>query len=315
MLFTVGHLGLDRDARRRRFPIYLGAFVPLTPATSKLAGVVAIVVFTAINIIGVKQRRARAEHPDGAEGRRPRRHDRWSSFSPARLPTAPAVGARAGRGPVRPRRSASRSSRCSGRTRDGTTSVFAAGEIRDPQRNFPRGSSRGRGDRDRAVPRGEPRVPARPVARGDRGSTDRVALAAMTRVAGEWGGKILTAAIVCSILGAMNALVLAGPRAYYQMAKDGLFFERVSDASTRAAARRSPRSSSRRSGLLSRPLHRRLLAALHVRHLRRLDLLRARRAGGHRAAAQGAGASRGLSAFRATRSCRSSSRAAASRSC
>ena len=58
-------------------------------------------------------------------------------------------------------------------------------------------------------------------------ASDRVALTAMTRVTGEWGGKLLTAAILCSILGAMNALILAGPRAYYQMAKDGLFVERV----------------------------------------------------------------------------------------
>ncbi len=50
----------------------------------------------------------------------------------------------------------------------------------------------------------------------------------MTRVTGAWGGKLLTAAILCSILGAMNALILAGPRAYYQMARDGLFLERVS---------------------------------------------------------------------------------------
>jgi APA family basic amino acid/polyamine antiporter len=59
-------------------------------------------------------------------------------------------------------------------------------------------------------------------------ASERVALTAMTSVTGVWGGKILTAAILCSILGAMNSLILAGPRAYYQMAKDGLFFERVS---------------------------------------------------------------------------------------
>src|SRR5689334_7468499 len=36
------------------FPIYLGAFVPLTPTTTKLVSIVAIVVMTWINIIGVK---------------------------------------------------------------------------------------------------------------------------------------------------------------------------------------------------------------------------------------------------------------------
>ncbi|HEY6928136.1 MAG TPA: APC family permease, partial [Thermoanaerobaculia bacterium] len=45
-------------------------------------------------------------------------------------------------------------------------------------------------------------------------------------VAGETGGRLLTAAILCTILGAMNALVLAGPRAYFQMARDGLLFRR-----------------------------------------------------------------------------------------
>ena len=44
-------------------------------------------------------------------------------------------------------------------------------------------------------------------------TADRVALTAIRRVAGETGGRLLTAAILCSILGAMNALVLAGPRA------------------------------------------------------------------------------------------------------
>jgi len=58
-------------------------------------------------------------------------------------------------------------------------------------------------------------------------SSERVALTAIGKVAGSWGAKFLTAAIVCSILGAMNALILAGPRAYYQMARDGLFFERL----------------------------------------------------------------------------------------
>src|SRR4030095_2790455 len=104
---------------------------------------------------------------------------------------------------------------------------FAAGEMRDPQRNFPR-----------AVIGGVPVLIAlslvatlaylKILTPAEIAATDRVALLAMTRVTGEWGGKLLTAAILCSILGAMNALILAGPRAYYQMAKDGLFIDRVS---------------------------------------------------------------------------------------
>jgi APA family basic amino acid/polyamine antiporter len=104
---------------------------------------------------------------------------------------------------------------------------FAAGEIHEPQKNFPRG-----------VIGGVAIVVAlyllanlaylRVLSPAEIAASDRVALTAMTRVTGEWGGKLLTAAILCSILGAMNALILAGPRAYYQMAKDGLFLERVS---------------------------------------------------------------------------------------
>jgi APA family basic amino acid/polyamine antiporter len=104
---------------------------------------------------------------------------------------------------------------------------FAAGELKDPQRNFPRAAIGGvaivialylLANLAYLSVLTPPEIAA----------TDKPALLAMTRVTGVWGGKILTAAILCSMLGAMNALILAGPRAYYQMAKDGLFFERVS---------------------------------------------------------------------------------------
>jgi APA family basic amino acid/polyamine antiporter len=101
---------------------------------------------------------------------------------------------------------------------------FAAGEIKDPQRNFPLG-----------IIGGSLIVITLYLAANlaylhvlspaEIAASERVALTATRKVAGEWGAKFLTAAIVCSILGALNALVLAGPRAYYQMARDGLFFE------------------------------------------------------------------------------------------
>ncbi len=109
---------------------------------------------------------------------------------------------------------------------------FAAGEIHNPQRNFPRG-----------LVAGTLVIVAlyltanlaylHVLSPSEIASSERVALTAIRKVAGEWGGKFLTAAIVCSILGAMNALILAGPRAYYQMAKDGLFFERMGDVHAR----------------------------------------------------------------------------------
>jgi APA family basic amino acid/polyamine antiporter len=209
------------------FPIYLGAFVPLTPVTTKLVSIVAIVVMTWINIIGVK---------NGA-----RLGNVLTILKVGGLivmvlcvfflPPQPTPGAASA--PALP----------AGPVPVGAIGValvavlwayegwhdisFAAAEMKDPQRNFPR-----------AVIGGVAIVITlyllanfaylKVLTPSEIAASERVALTAMTRVTGEWGGKILTAAILCSILGAMNSLILAGPRAYYQMAKDRLFFERVS---------------------------------------------------------------------------------------
>jgi APA family basic amino acid/polyamine antiporter len=42
--------------------------------------------------------------------------------------------------------------------------------------------------------------------------------------AGPTGASLIAAAIVISIFGATNGLLLTGPRVYYAMARDGLFF-------------------------------------------------------------------------------------------
>jgi APA family basic amino acid/polyamine antiporter len=209
------------------FPIYLGAFVPLTPTTTKLVSIVAIVVMTWINIIGVKNG-ARLGNvltilkvgglivmvlcifflpPQAAPGSAPAME----------LPGGPVELAKIGVALVAVLWAY-----------EGWHDIsFAAAEMKDPQRNFPR-----------AVIGGVAIVITlyllanfaylKVLTPAEIASSERVALTAMTRVTGVWGGKILTAAILCSILGAMNSLILAGPRAYYQMAKDGLFFERVS---------------------------------------------------------------------------------------
>jgi len=210
------------------FPIYLGAFVPLTPVTTKLVSIVAIAVMTWINIVGVKHG-ARLGNvltvlkvgglvamvlaifllpgPSAAAGAAP----------PPPLPTGPIPVGAIGIALVAVLWAY-----------EGWHDIsFAAAEMKDPQRNFPR-----------AVIGGVAIVITlyllanlaylKVLTPAEIAASPRVALTAMTRVTGEWGGKILTAAILCSILGAMNSLILAGPRAYYQMAKDKLFFERVS---------------------------------------------------------------------------------------
>jgi APA family basic amino acid/polyamine antiporter len=57
--------------------------------------------------------------------------------------------------------------------------------------------------------------------------SDRVATAALDRVFPGAGAAIMAVAIVISTFGCNNGLILAGARAYYAMARDGLFFKPV----------------------------------------------------------------------------------------
>jgi APA family basic amino acid/polyamine antiporter len=63
---------------------------------------------------------------------------------------------------------------------------------------------------------------------------DRVGTAVAETLFGPIGEQIMAVAIMISTFGALNGLILSGPRAYYAMAKDGLFFKAagVIDAKT-----------------------------------------------------------------------------------
>jgi APA family basic amino acid/polyamine antiporter len=65
-------------------------------------------------------------------------------------------------------------------------------------------------------------VPAAEMAK-----TDRIAAAAMNAALGPVGASIVAFIILFSILGAANGHILTGPRVYYAMAADGLFFRRM----------------------------------------------------------------------------------------
>lgn len=58
-------------------------------------------------------------------------------------------------------------------------------------------------------------------------SSDRVGTAALEVICGPAGEKIMAVAIMISTFGALNGLILAGPRLYYAMARDGLFFKKA----------------------------------------------------------------------------------------
>jgi len=68
------------------------------------------------------------------------------------------------------------------------------------------------------------------VARGIQYATDdRVATSAMSVVFGDYAAIIMAVFVMVSTFGCNHGLILAGPRVYYAMAKDGLFFRRVAE--------------------------------------------------------------------------------------
>lgn len=107
---------------------------------------------------------------------------------------------------------------------DGWSSVtFVASEIKDPQRTIPRAALLGVGIvlvvylLANAV-----YLHVLPLARIQ--STDRLAFDVAAEILGGRGGQILAAAVVISTFGTVNAYVLQGPRIYWAMAKDRLFY-------------------------------------------------------------------------------------------
>ena len=56
---------------------------------------------------------------------------------------------------------------------------------------------------------------------------DRVATSAMSVVFGDYAAIIMAVFIMISTFGCNHGLIMAGPRVYYAMAKDGLFFKKV----------------------------------------------------------------------------------------
>jgi len=64
-----------------------------------------------------------------------------------------------------------------------------------------------------------------PVAKAAAVADNRIAAAAAQVIFGEAGLLIISAAVLISTFGCNNGLILGGPRVYYAMARDGLFFK------------------------------------------------------------------------------------------
>ncbi len=103
---------------------------------------------------------------------------------------------------------------------------YVAGEIRDPQRNVPRSIILGvfiviaiyvSANLAYIFVLGQSRIAA----------SERVAAEAMSAMVGPVGATFITLTILCSTFGAISANVLAGPRVFFAMAEDGVFFSRL----------------------------------------------------------------------------------------
>jgi APA family basic amino acid/polyamine antiporter len=103
---------------------------------------------------------------------------------------------------------------------------FVAGEVRDPQRTIPRSIILGvliviviyvSANLAYIFVLGQPRIAA----------SERVAAEAMSAMIGPAGATFITLTILCSTFGALSANVLAGPRVFFAMAKDGRFFPQL----------------------------------------------------------------------------------------
>jgi basic amino acid/polyamine antiporter, APA family len=104
--------------------------------------------------------------------------------------------------------------------------TLIAGEVKDPQRALPR-----------ALAGGAVVIVATYLAinaaylyvlpLADLAASKAVAVDAVTRVAGAGGAAVIAALVMLSTFGGLNAGLMTGPRVYYAMAEDGLFFRRV----------------------------------------------------------------------------------------
>ena len=209
------------------FSIYVGYFMPLTPAMGKAISVALIAVVSAVNYVGVREGAwvqriftglkitgllvligaaflaPASAHADAP----PLQPVSWMSFGVAMAACLMAY--------------------------NGWSYVsFVAGEVKDPQRNL-----------RRSLVIGMAAVAAlyilanaaylRVMSISEISSSSRVGADLATRTLGKAGGTFVSLTVLLSIVGAVNGCVLTAARIPFAQARDGLFFARFSNVHPR----------------------------------------------------------------------------------
>ena len=100
---------------------------------------------------------------------------------------------------------------------------MVAGEVKNPARTLPRALTIGVVIVI-ACYVGANAIYLRALGRDGLALSDAVATDAARVIAGDWGAAVISVAVMLSILGIVNVILLATPRVFYAMARDGLFF-------------------------------------------------------------------------------------------
>jgi APA family basic amino acid/polyamine antiporter len=108
--------------------------------------------------------------------------------------------------------------------------TFTAGEVKEPRRNLPLALAMGTGLVTLLYLLANlAYLVTLPLSAIQQAPSDRVATAALQVIVPGLGASLMAGGILISTFGCNNGLILAGARAYYAMARDGLFFKSVGE--------------------------------------------------------------------------------------
>jgi APA family basic amino acid/polyamine antiporter len=203
------------------FSIYAASLVPLSPAAQKVVAVGAIALLTAVNVIGVREGTAVQTVFTLAKLSGLAIIVGFALFAPAAEPVASA----------QPLPTPATTFSSFAVALIGVIWAFngwhhfslAAGEVKDPARVVPRAYLLGLLIITGAYLAANLAY-LRVLSLEALAERQTVAAAAMEAMTGPRGATFVSVLILCSIFGALNGTVLAGPRACYAMARDGVLF-------------------------------------------------------------------------------------------